>query len=179
MTLPWLFVEEGEILATWLGFEVGLYNSIGYVAQSVGLETTQASEPYLYLLLGGLYRSVIGFRDWEGHGGPADNGSVQYWGWVAFLELGGIGGGEAVTTASQSSSTTALSTGDIISLVQPFLFDIGFWKIEKTLDRYLSEARRLIAAQLLVVFCASVCVLRMVGNRSVHPPFNLILGRNG
>ena len=52
VTLPWLFEENvNEMMsnkdvwmATWLGFEVGLWNSIGYVAQAVGLETTDASK---------------------------------------------------------------------------------------------------------------------------------------
>lgn len=163
VTLPWLFEGGGEmpnsevLMATWLGFEVGIWNSIGYVAQAVGLETTQASKsaficslavvvvPFLDFITG----KRIETRQWIG--------AVLAVVGVAFLELSGAGGGDVAATASQSSSTALLSTGDLLSLVQPFAFGIGFWKIEKALQRYPSEARRLTAAQLLAVFCTSAC----------------------
>lgn len=163
VTLPWLFEEgasmpDGDVLtATWLGFEVGLWNSIGYVAQAVGLETTPASTSAFICSLAVVVVPLLDFltgkrietRQWVG--------AVLAVAGVAFLELGGVGGGDAATTVAQSSSTALVSTGDLLSLVQPFAFGIGFWRIEKALNQYPSEARRLTAAQLLAVFCASAC----------------------
>jgi len=166
VTLPWLFEGEmfndisGEInrdilMATWLGFEVGLWNSIGYVAQAVGLETTQAGKSAFICSLAVVVVPLLDFvtgskrietRQWIG--------AILAVVGVAFLEL--AGGGEVVG-AVQQSSTGILSTGDMLSLVQPFAFGIGFWKIEKALHQYPTEARRLTAAQLLAVFCASLC----------------------
>jgi len=166
VTLPWLFEGEifdtisGEInrdvlMATWLGFEVGLWNSIGYVAQAVGLETTQAGKSAFICSLAVVVVPLLDFitgskrietRQWIG--------AILAVVGVAFLELAGGGG---AVGAVQSSSTDMLSTGDMLSLVQPFAFGIGFWKIEKALHQYPTEARRLTAAQLLAVFCASLC----------------------
>lgn len=145
------------LTATWLGFEVGLWNSIGYVAQAVGLETTQASKSAFICSLAVVVVPLLDFitgkrietRQWVG--------AVLAVIGVAFLELSGVGGGDAAATAAQSSSTALISTGDMLSLLQPFAFGIGFWKIEKALHRYPSEARRLTAAQLLAVFCTSAC----------------------
>jgi len=165
VTLPWLFEGEmfdatsGEInrdllMATWLGFEIGLWNSIGYVAQAVGLETTDAGKSAFICSLAVVVVPLLDFvtgskrietRQWIGV-------ILSVIG-VAFLELTGGGGANAV----QSSSTGMLSTGEMLSLVQPFAFGIGFWKVEKALHQYPAEARRLTAAQLLAVFCASLC----------------------
>jgi len=74
---------------------------------------------------------------------------------VGVLELSG---GDGVATATTTAgSFLSLSRGDLLSLVQPFAFGIGFWKIENALQRYPTEARRLTAAQLLAVFMASLC----------------------
>lgn len=43
------FLEEPSRLSAGLaGMEIGLYNSIGYIAQAVGLRTTTASKVRLY-----------------------------------------------------------------------------------------------------------------------------------
>jgi drug/metabolite transporter (DMT)-like permease len=61
---------------------------------------------------------------------------------VAFLELGG-------------GPIESLSSGDIASLLQPFAFGMGFWKMEQLLRAHPEEASRSTAAQLLAIFCAS------------------------
>jgi len=171
VTLPWLFEGDmfdsisGEInrdvlMATWLGFEVGLWNSIGYVAQAVGLETTQASTSAFICSLAVVVVPLLDFltgskrietRQWIG--------AILAVVGVGFLELSGGGTVDAATAIDtvQSSSAGLLSKGDILSLVQPFAFGIGFWKVEKALQQYPAEARRLTAAQLLAVFAASLC----------------------
>ena len=160
VTLPWLFSEAGAELvdgdvwmATWLGFEVGLWNSVGYISQAVGLETTQASTSAFLCSLAVVTVPLLDFFTGKRIESRQWIGAILAVIGVAVLELNGAGGsGEAV--ASQSSSF--LSTGDLLSLVQPLAFGIGFWKVEKALERYPTEARRLTAAQLLAIFCASV-----------------------
>jgi len=171
VTLPWLF--EGEIIfddeilggginldivtATWLGFEVGLWNSIGYVAQAVGLETTPASKSAFICSLAVVVVPLLNFFFAEGK-------KIETRQWIgAILAVAGVGvlelsGGDGVATATTTAgSFLSLSRGDLLSLVQPFAFGIGFWKIENALQRYPTEARRLTAAQLLAVFMASLC----------------------
>merc|ERR1740139_1698000 len=100
VTLPWLFDEGGiqlpnadVLMATWLGFEVGLWNSIGYVAQAVGLETTAASKSAFICSLAVVVVPLLDFftgkrietRQWVG-------AFLAVIG-VAFLELTGTAGG--------------------------------------------------------------------------------------
>ncbi|KAL3937994.1 MAG: hypothetical protein SGARI_001914 [Bacillariaceae sp.] len=151
-TLPWLIdsklvSSKDAQSAAWLGLEVGMWNSIGYVAQAVGLETTLASKsaficsmavvivPLLEFLTGKQLQS----RQWIG--------AMMALVGVAFLELGGAGG--------LSEAISSLTVGDGLSMVQPLVFGIGFWKMEKAMHRYPEEARRLTAAQLLSVFLGS------------------------
>ena len=62
---------------------------------------------------------------------------------VGFLELGGGGG------------VSAIGSGDILSLVQPLAFGIGFWRMEAGMRRFPEEATRITAAQISAVFAAS------------------------
>ena len=63
------------------------------------------------------------------------------------LEMGG----------QQGIST--LTTDDIASLIQPIMFGIGFWRMEAAMEKYPTEAGRLAAAQLLMVFLVSLSYL--------------------
>jgi drug/metabolite transporter (DMT)-like permease len=160
-TLPWLVGRDDSIVggngsiekanarrAAMLGFEVGLWNSVGYVAQAVGLETTLASKSAFICsmavvvvpLLDSLTGKRLLPRQWVG-------AAMALVG-VAFLELGGDDG----ITAAISS----FSEGDALSFVQPVMFGIGFWRMEKAMHQYPDQAPRMTAAQLLAVFIASM-----------------------
>ena len=54
---------------------------------------------------------------------------------------------------------TTITEGDVMSLVQPIVFGLGFWKMEAAMDKYPTEAGRLAAAQLLMVFLVSLSYL--------------------
>jgi drug/metabolite transporter (DMT)-like permease len=147
VTLPWLVGDlrkEGAMTAAWLGFEVGLWNSIGYVAQAVGLETTPAAESAFICSLAVVVVPMLDFavgkrllsRQWIG--------AILAVVGVAFLEL--LGG---------DLSSQAITTGDMLSLVQPFAFGMGFWKMEQAMREHPGEASRMTAAQLMAVFFAS------------------------
>jgi drug/metabolite transporter (DMT)-like permease len=147
-TLPWLFhdvrKQEGALEASWLGFEVGLLNSIGYIFQAVGLETTPASESAFICSLAVVVVPMLDFvsgklllpRQWMG-------ATLALIG-VAFLEMGG------------DLSFQSMTYGDALSLVQPFAFGFGFWKMEWAMQRFPDQAPRMTAAQLLAVFVASL-----------------------
>ncbi|KAL7481725.1 hypothetical protein ACHAW6_007399 [Cyclotella cf. meneghiniana] len=139
--------EEPTRLAAGLaGMEIGMYNAIGYISQAVGLKTIPANKsaficsmavvtvPILDFLFGKqlLKRQVLG----------AALAAIGVW----VLEMGGQQGG-------------LLSSGDLVSLAQPVMFGLGFWRMEAAMEKYPTEAGRLAAAQLLMVFFVSLSYL--------------------
>lgn len=149
-TMPWLLQDirkdNDALVAAWLGFEVGLWNSIGYVSQAVGLDSTPAAESAFICSLAVVTVPMLDFlegkkllpRQWAG----AFLAVVG----VAFLEL--VGG--------SASPGHSLSTGDVLTMVQPFAFGIGFRRMEQAMHRFPKQASRMTAAQLLAVFMASL-----------------------
>jgi drug/metabolite transporter (DMT)-like permease len=146
-TCPFLLKDvqkDGALQASWLGFEVGLLNSIGYVSQAIGLETTLASESAFICSLAVVVVSLLDFvtgkallpRQWMGV-------ILAVLG-VGYLEMG----------ADQSFQS--MTSGDALSLIQPFAFGLGFWKMEKAMQRYSDHTARMTAAQLMAVFFVSV-----------------------
>lgn len=145
-SVPWLFqdVYKAENLgAAWLGFEVGLWNSIGYVSQAVGLETTAASTSAFICSLAVIVVPGIDYFTGKILRSQQLIGAMLAVIGVAFLELG-------------SDFSSQLSSNDILSLIQPFAFGVGFWKMEKAMQKYPDQASRMTAAQLLAVFFATI-----------------------
>jgi len=148
VTLPWLLkdlTKNDARMAAWLGFEVGLWNSIGYVAQAVGLDTTPAAESAFICSLAVVTVPILDFcagkqlltRQWIGV-------ILAVLG-VAFLELVG-----------STSTGHTMNTGDLLTMVQPFAFGLGFWRMESAMRRFPDHASRMTAAQLIAVFFSSV-----------------------
>lgn len=162
-TLPWLIgksdssdnqsltkeddVADKDAMPTSLaaaiaGLEVGAWNSIAYISQAVGLESSDASKsaficslsvvvvPFLDYLAGKklLPREIVG--------------AAMAVAGVGFLELGG-------------SAMGSISSGDMITMLQPIFFGIAFWRMEKAMERFPQEAKRLTASQILAVFLSS------------------------
>lgn len=137
--------EPTRLSAGLAGMEIGMYASVGYIAQAVGLKTTTASKsaficsmavvivPILDYIWGKelLRRQVIG----------ACLAAFGVWA----LELGG--------------QQNAITEGDMFSLIQPLMFGLGFWRMEAAVEKYPTEAGRLAAAQLLMVFLISFSYL--------------------
>jgi drug/metabolite transporter (DMT)-like permease len=59
---------------------------------------------------------------------------------------------------------TSITNGDILSLVQPVVFGLGFWRLEAAMEKYPTEAGRLAASQLLTVFLVSLSYLACPDN---------------
>ncbi len=149
VTLPWLLKDirkdDDAMMAAWLGFEVGLWNAIGYVSQAVGLDTTPAAESAFICSLAVVTVPLLDFcagkklqtRQWIGV-------FLAVMG-VAFLELVG-----------STSSDHAMSAGNLLTMVQPLAFGVGFWRMESAMHRFPEQASRMTAAQLLAVFVSSL-----------------------
>lgn len=165
VTLPWLLPannhsnNDDKVGAIMAGLEVGVWNSIGYMSQAIGLETTLASKSAFLCSLAVL---VVPLLDFVFKGKTVKShecvGVVLALVGVAGLELGGGG---------DSSTAMALDlSADGISLLQPFFFGLGFWKMEQAMHQYPNQATRSTAAQLLAVFCGSVLYANSVGDLS-------------
>jgi drug/metabolite transporter (DMT)-like permease len=152
-TLPWLLAPSkaswGAALA---GLEVGMWNSIGYVAQAVGLQTTDASKSAFLCSMAVVVVPILDFIMGKIMLPREITGVVMAVLGVGFLELDGT-----------ATDLLALNTGDICSLVQPFAFGVGFWRMERGMRLYPQEARRLTAGQLMAVFIASGLYASVVG----------------
>ena len=125
--------------------EIGLYNSIGYIAQAVGLKDTSASKSAFICSLAVVTVPILDYI-W---GKPLLRRQVM----GAFLAAFGV---YALELGGQD---TTITDGDVMSLVQPLVFGLGFWRMESAMERYPTEAGRLAAAQLLMVFLVSVSYL--------------------
>jgi len=156
-TLPWLVGPSDKPLqhdavekdathfaAAIAGFEVGIWNSIGYISQAVGLESSDASKsaficslsvvvvPFLDYLAGKklLPREIVG--------------AAMAVAGVGYLEWGG-----------SAASMDSISFGDMITMLQPLAFGVAFWRMEKAMEQYPLEARRMTASQIMAVFFLS------------------------
>jgi drug/metabolite transporter (DMT)-like permease len=129
-----------------LGFEVGVYNAIGYVAQAVGLETTAASKSAFLCSLAVVVVPLLDFLSGKQISRQQMIGTLLAIIGVAVLELGDV---------FASGTGLQLTSGDLASLIQPICFGLGFWKMEKCMQRHPEQANRSTAAQLLAVFLGS------------------------
>lgn len=164
-TSPWLFgtlsdeakVQQENTLindhnampirlgATLAGMEVGMWGSIGYIAQAVGLETTLASKSAFLCSLAVVIVPILDFIAGKRLLPREMLGALLALVGVGVLELGGM-----------EASDLALTSGDIASLIQPLAFGMGFWRMERAMQKYPTEANRSTAAQLLSVFLGSL-----------------------
>lgn len=167
-TLPWLVRgydfgsgngsdaandNNRRFMATMFGLEVGLWNSLGYVSQAVGLETTLASKSAFLCSMAVVIVPLLDWitgkrllpRQWVG--------ALMALVGVAFLELGDV---DALLAASLGGGSGELITGDALSMVQPFAFGLGFWRMEQAMHEYPEEAPRMTAAQLMAILASSI-----------------------
>lgn len=145
-TSPWLvwdWKKDESLQALWLGLEVGMWASVGYVAQAVGLETTPASESAFICSLAVVTVPLLDVATGKRLKTKEVIGALAAVVGVALLELGG------------GDIAHGLSYGDICSLIQPLAFGLGFWRMEAAMQRFPEQASRTTAAQLLAVFAAS------------------------
>jgi len=152
-TSPFLFKKSTDPSSSsqWdtlkAGFEVGVWNSAGYLAQAAGLETTSASKSAFICSLAVV---VVPILDLIFSGKKLSTQSAV----GCVLALVGVGLLELPPSFLSSGSLpplTSLSPGDVATFLQPLTFGVGFWRMEKAMDAHPQEALRLTASQLLAV----------------------------
>jgi len=136
--------EPTRLSVALAGMEIGVLNSVGYISQAIGLKTTTASKSAFICSMAVVIVPILDYI-W---GKPLLRrqviGAVLAAMGVYALEMGG---------------TETLNSGDIMSLMQPLMFGLGFWRMEAAMEKYPTEAGRLAASQLLAVFLVSVSYL--------------------
>jgi drug/metabolite transporter (DMT)-like permease len=159
-TLPWLLrrnQNEDDSVAQYVeptlpfegsnpiigGFEVGMWNSIGYLAQAVGLETTPASTSAFLCSLAVVTVPILDYLAGRKLQVRQVIGACLAVIGVACLELDGLDG-------------LVLSKNDLLSLVQPVVFGMGFWRMEHYMRKFPKHAKTLTAAQLSAIFLSSL-----------------------
>jgi len=166
VTSPWLFgasespSEDGKdhrLEVTLRGMEVGAWNSIGYIAQAVGLESTLASKSAFLCSLAVVIVPLLDFATGKRMESRQMVGILLALVGVAVLELGGL-----------SASELTLTSGDLASMLQPLAFGVAFWRMEKTMHKYPNEAKRATAAQLLAVLMGSASYGAVTSPESFH-----------
>jgi len=139
------FMEPSRLSVGLAGMEIGLWNSIGYISQAIGLRTTAASTsaficsmavvtvPVLDCIFGRplLRRQIVG----------AALAAFGVWA----LEMG--------------QDMSSFTSDDLASLVQPIMFGLGFWRMEAAMEKFPTEAARLASGQLFMVFVVSLSYL--------------------
>ena len=163
------------------GAEVGLWNAIGYLSQAQGLETTPAGTSAFICSLAVVVVPILDFLIGKKISSREAFGAMLAVVGVGFLELdgfmqqAGVAGTLADTNlvglASLGASAGAgdglnihLSHGDMLSLVQPFAFGLGFWRIEHYMRKYPTEAMRITASQLSTIALASIAGFLVTSN---------------
>jgi drug/metabolite transporter (DMT)-like permease len=177
---PWLFpsyskkhnrFDPDSVAAIVAGVEVGAWNSIGYVAQAIGLETTEASKS---AFLCSLAVVVVPVLDYLFKGKKLETkqsiGTLLALLGVAILELGGSGGAIPSSDGGATDGLFGLSFGDSFSLVQPLAFGMGFWRMEAAMHKLPRQALRSTAAQLLAVFVGSAAYCYGVESAGLPSP---------
>lgn len=159
-TLPWLLQRnknEDDSVAQYVeptlpfegsnpiigGFEVGMWNSIGYLTQAVGLESTPASTSAFLCSLAVVTVPILDYLAGKKLQVRQVIGACLAVIGVACLELDGSNG-------------LVLSKNDLLSLVQPFVFGMGFWRMEHYMRKFPKHAKTLTAAQLSAIFLSSL-----------------------
>jgi drug/metabolite transporter (DMT)-like permease len=133
-----------ELGATLVGLEAGVWNSMAYITQAVGLTTTAASKSAFLCSLAVVIVPLLDRLSGKKLEMKQILGVLLALGGVAVLELGGL-----------SAEQLQFTTGDIASLMQPLAFGMAFWRMEYACHNYPDEATRLTASQLLAVFTCS------------------------
>lgn len=138
------------------GFEIGCWTGLGYVAQAFGLETTRASTSAFICSLAVVIVPILDLLSGKKPSSRTIIGSLMAVAGVALLELDGIS-----LANIMDENTCLFCDGDLFSLVQPFAFGIGFWRMEHAMKRYPEEAMKMTAVQLTTTAFLSIlsCIM--------------------
>jgi len=147
--IPSCSTRLGVVLA---GLEVGCWTALGYVAQAIGLESTQASTSAFICSLAVVVVPILDLLSGKKMPPQTVIGALMAVAGVAFLELDGM----SMSHVMNGDPSSFLSEGDLYSLLQPLAFGMGFWRMEHAMRRYPEESKKLTSAQLLAVAIFSI-----------------------
>jgi len=170
-TSPWLFSllknKEAEMNSNFevirTGMEVGMWNSIGYLAQAEGLKSMDASKSAFICSLAVVVVPILDVISGKSISMKKCVGAVMAVFGVGLLELGGF------------NSDVTLSHGDLLSFVQPITFGIGFWRMEHAMNRFPSCAKALTFSQLFAVALVSLFYCISGLNGEAPPQFHEVI----
>lgn len=157
-TSAWLFAKPKTVVAhqkdglspsmgaLMSGMECGMWNSIGYLSQAVGLETTLASKSAFFCSLSVVVVPILDSLSGRRLKSQEWIGALLAVAGVAVLELAEAGFGDMFSS---------WTSGDWITMIQPLAFGMGFWRMERALHKYPNELNRCTAGQLLATFLAA------------------------
>ena len=124
------------------GIDIGLWVSLGYIVQGVGLNNGSSASTAAFLC--SLAVVVCPLLD------LLDGAKISKKTWTAAaLAVFGVG-------VLEIAGTEAPSQGDLWSLLQPIGFGMGFWKIEKVMEKFPGYGTQLTAIQLVVVWLSGL-----------------------
>lgn len=165
-TLPWLLkrseslktdsveysgIDNGNDFGVLLaGAEVGLWNSIGFFGQAMGLQTTPASTSAFICSLAVVIVPIIDFLAGKKILAREVVGALLAVVGVAFLEMDGL-------KEDLAAGGSLLSPGTLYSLLQPLAFGFGFWRMEHWARKYPEGGMQLTASMMLSI--ASLMVM--------------------
>jgi len=132
------------------GLEVGVWTAIGYLAQAEGLETIEAGKSAFICSLAVVIVPLLDFLAGKKILHRQAMGAILALVGVGFLEVEG-----PISAITEGGGAFGLDNGDLLSIVQPFAFGLGFWRMEAAMRRFPDDAMKTTAAQLLSVFVIS------------------------
>jgi len=141
----YVFMEPSRLSVGLAGMEIGLWNSIGYISQAIGLRTTAASTSAFICSMAVVTVPVLDFI----FGRPLLRRQIVGAALAAF----------GVWALEMGQDLSSFTSDDLASLVQPIMFGLGFWRMEAAMEKFPTEAARLASGQLFMVFLVSLSYL--------------------
>lgn len=147
------------------GMEQGGWFFLGYVAQAVALETSSAALQAFLMSLAVVVCPILeaAFLGREQRASVWVSALLATIG-VAALEMGGV------TTVDQAATLGGPAPGDVIGLLQPLFFGIGFYRLERAMARHDAAHERAGATALGLCAWQSVpmCIFAYVWAATSH-----------
>jgi len=139
------FMEPSRLSVGLAGMEIGLWNSIGYISQAIGLRTTAASTSAFICSMAVVTVPMLDYI----FGRPLLRRQIVGAALAAF----------GVYALEMGQDISSFTSDDMASLVQPIMFGLGFWRMEAAMEKFPTEAARLASGQLFMVFLVSLSYL--------------------
>jgi len=144
-----------------LGLEIGTYNSLGYLAQATGLQTTSASSSAFICSLAVV---VVPILDFLFNDKKLSSTKIL----SCLLAVAGV--------AILEGGVADLNVGDLASCLMPLCFGAAFWRVEAALKRFPEDSNLITFFMLAAVGVISTSYC-LVGGDNVPPPnFEEIMG---